>query len=66
MKNFSKNLQKAGDRIINQKTGKMKPLKMRRINYISKKKFVIYAKKNLVLMMTIKNTIKFGSLPLQW
>ena len=36
----------------------MIPLTYEKLNFIKGKKFVIYAKKDLVLMITIKNIIK--------
>ena len=74
MKNFCKDLQKHGVKIINyeKKKKKKKTLikeikEMKEINCIASKKFVIYAKKNLVRMtMTLhsKNTISTRSLSL--
>ena len=40
------------------KKKEMIPLTNEEKKYIVSKKFVIYAKKDLVLMMTIKNTLK--------
>ena len=58
MKRFGKDLKKHATKIINYEKRKMIPLTNEEKKYITIKKFVIYAKKDLVLTMKIKNTIK--------
>ena len=54
MENFSEELKNHAAKIINYEKKTNEENQSSRIQ-----KFVIYAKKNLVLMITIKNTIKF-------
>ena len=56
MKNFCQNLKEHATKIIDYGKKDMIPLKMKKKNYIVSKKYVIYAKKDLILM--IKNIIK--------
>ena len=56
MKNFCQNLKEHATKIIDYRKKDMIPLTMKKKNYIVSKKYVIYAKKDLILM--IKNIIK--------
>ena len=58
MKKFCKGLREHTTKIINYEKKDMIPLTKKNNNNIVSKKFVIYAKKNLILMIAIKNTIK--------
>ena len=58
MKNFCQDLGEHATKIINYGRKEMIPLIKEEIKCIASKKFVIHAKKDLVLMITIKNTIK--------
>ena len=58
MERFGKDLKEHATKIINYEKRKMIPLTNEEKKYITIKKFVIYAKKDLVLTMKIKNTIK--------
>ena len=62
MKNFCINLKGLTTKIINYEKKKKKKrndtVSKRRQKHIVNKKFVTYAKKDSVLMMTIKNTLK--------
>ena len=55
-KNFFIDLKEHSAKIINYQEIEMIPLTEKKRKYIVSKMFVIYAKKDLVLMMTIKNT----------
>ena len=57
MRNFCLDLKEHVTKIINYEK-KNKYTTMKKINLIKSKKFVIYAKKDLLLMITIKNIIK--------
>ena len=56
MKKFCKDLREHATKIINYEKKKMMPLTIKEENTIISKKFVTYAKKNLI--QTIKNIIK--------
>ena len=56
MKRFCKDLREHATKIINYEKKKMIPSTKEKKNIIMNKKFVIYARKNLILVM--KNTIK--------
>ena len=58
MKRFCKDLKEHATEIINYEKKEMKPLTDEKINPISIKKFVTYAIKDLVLMITITIIIK--------
>ena len=58
MKNVCLDLKEDKTKIINYEEKEMIPLTKEEKNYIASKMFVIYAKKDLVLMMAIRNTIK--------
>ena len=58
MKKFCKDLREQATKIINYEKKDMIPLKKKKRNTIISKKFVTYAKKNLIQMIAIKNTIK--------
>ena len=61
MKNFCLDLREHATKTINYKKKKeMTPLINEEKNFIVSKTFVIYAKIDLVLMITIKDTIKSG------
>ena len=58
MKRFCIDLRKHATKIINYEKTEMIPLTNEEQNYIVRKKYVIYVKTDLVLMMTIKIIIK--------
>ena len=58
MKRFCIDLRKHATKIINYEKKEMIPLTNEEKNYIVRKKYVIYVKTDLVLMMTIKIIIK--------
>ena len=58
MEKFCKDLREHATRIINYAKKEIIPLTKKEQNNMVSKKFVIYAKKNLILMIAIKNTIK--------
>ena len=58
MKKFCKSLKEHATRIINYEKKGMIPLTDEEIKLYEMQKIVTYAKKNLVLMMTIKSIIK--------
>ena len=58
MKNFCLDLREHATKIINYEKKEMIPLTKKKRKSIISKKFVIYVKKDLVLMITIKNIIK--------
>ena len=58
MKKFCKDLREHATKIINYEKKEMIPLTKKKRKTIISKKFLIYAKKNLIQMRTIKNTIK--------
>ena len=58
MKNFCLDLREHGAKIINYEKKEMIPLTKRETKKQTSKKFVIYVKKHLVLMTTIKNIIR--------
>ena len=60
MENFSINLKEHATKIINHEKKETTPLTNKEKKYLASIKFVIYAKKDLLLMMimTRKNTIK--------
>ena len=58
MKKFCKGLREHATKIINYEKKEMIPLTKKKRKTIISKKFLIYAKKNLIQMRTIKNTIK--------
>ena len=58
MKQFCKDLREYATKIINYEKKDMIPLTKKKRNAIISKKFVTYAKKNLIQMIAIKNTIK--------
>ena len=58
MKNFSLDLKEHAIEIINYEKKEMIPLTKKKGKFIISKKFAIYVKKYLVLIITIKNTIK--------
>ena len=59
MKNFCTNFKEHATKIINYEKKRDDTVnKQKRKKYIVSKKFVIYAQKDLVLMMTIKNNVK--------
>ena len=58
MKDFCIDLKEHVIKIINYEKKEMIPLINEEKKYIVSKKFVIYAKGDLALMMTIKNTLK--------
>ena len=58
MERFCKDLKAHATKIIKYEKKEVIPLTYKKISLIKSKKFVIYAKKDLVLMMTIKNIIK--------
>ena len=59
MKNVCNDLREHATKIINYEKKRSDTINKRRKKYIVSKKFVIYAKKDLVLMMmTIKDTLK--------
>ena len=58
MKSFCKDFKVHATKIISYKRKEIIPLTIEEINHIASKKLVIYAKKNLVLIIMIKNTTK--------
>ena len=58
MKNFCLDLKIHATKIINYEKKEMIPLTKKKRRSIISKKFVIYVKKDLVLIIAIKNTIK--------
>ena len=58
MKNFCLDLKKHATKIINYEKKEMIPLTKKEEKKHNKKKFAIYVKKDLVLMIAIKNTVK--------
>ena len=58
MTKFCKNLREHATKIINFEKKDMIPLTKKKRNTIISKKFATYVKKNLIQMITIKNTIK--------
>ena len=58
MKNFCLDLREHAAKIINYERKEMIPLTKRETKKQTSKKFVIYVKKHLVLMTTIKNIIR--------
>ena len=58
MKRFSKDLKEHAAKIISYEKKKGYHSLMKKISLIKSKKYVIYAKKDLVLMMVIKGIIK--------
>ena len=58
MKKFFKDLRENATKIINYEKKDMIPLTKKKKETIISKKFVTYAKKNLIRVITIKNTIK--------
>ena len=58
MKNFCLDLREHATKIINYEKREMITLTKKEGKCIISKKFAIYVKKDLVLMITIKNTIK--------
>ena len=58
MERFCKNLKEHATKIINYEKKEIIPLIYEKISLIKSRKSVTYAKKNLVLMMTIKSIIK--------
>ena len=58
MKNICLDLREHATKIINYEKKEMIPLTKKKRKSIISKKFVIYVKKDLVLMITIKNFIK--------
>ena len=58
MKRFCKDLKEHATKIINYEKKRKLYSQMKKIKYIVSKKFVIYAKKDLALMMAIKYMIK--------
>ena len=58
MKNFCLDLREHATKIINYEKKEMIPLTKKKRKSITSKKFVIYVKKDLVLMIAIKNIIR--------
>ena len=58
MKNICLDLREHATKIINYEKKEMIPLTKKKRKSIISKKFVIYVKKDLVLMITMKNFIK--------
>ena len=58
MKNFCLDLREHATKIINYEKKEMMPLTKKEKKSIISKKFVIYVKKDLVLIMKIENIIK--------
>ena len=58
MKNFCLDLREHATKIINYEKKEMIPLRKKKRKVIISKKFVIYVKKDLVLMTAIKNIIR--------
>ena len=58
MERFCKDLKEHARKIINYEKKEIIPLMLKKANHIMRKMFVIYTKKDLVLMMTIKNIVK--------
>ena len=58
MKNFCMDLKEHATKIINYEKKEMIPLTKKENKYIVRRRFVIYAKKDLVQVMAIKNTLK--------
>ena len=58
MKNFCLDLREHATKIINHEKKEMIPLTKKKRKGIISKKFVIYVKKDLVLMIAIKNIIR--------
>ena len=58
MKKFCEDFREHAPKIINYEKKQMIPLTKKKRNTIISKKFVTYAKKNLIQMIVIKNTIK--------
>ena len=58
MKKFCKDLREHATKIINYEKKEMIPLTKKKRKNIISKKFVLYAEKNLIQMIKIKNTIK--------
>ena len=58
MKNFCLDLREHATKIINYEKKEMIPLTKKKRKGIISKKFVIYVKKDLVLMIAIKNIIR--------
>ena len=58
MKNFCLDLREHATKIINYEKKEMIPLTKKKRKSITSKKFVIYVKKDLVLMITIKNIVR--------
>ena len=58
MKKFCLDLREHATKIIKYEKKEMIPLKKKKRKTIINKKFVIYAEKNLIKMIAIKNTIK--------
>ena len=58
MKNFCLDLREHATKIINYEKQEMIPLTKKKRKSITSKKFVTYVKKDLVLMIAIKNIIR--------
>ena len=58
MKKFCLNLREHATKIINYEKKKMIPLTKKEEKHYNKQKFLTYAKKKLIHMIAIKNTIK--------
>ena len=58
MEKFCKDLREHATKIINYEKKDLIPLTKKNNKNVVNKKFVIYVKKNLILMIAIKNTIK--------
>ena len=58
MKKFCKDLREHATKLINYEKKDMIPLTKKKRNTIISEKFVTYAQKNLIQIISIKNTIK--------
>ena len=58
MKTFCKDLREHATKLINYEKKDMIPLTKKKRNTIISEKFVTYAQKNLIQIISIKNTIK--------
>ena len=58
MKNFCLDLREPATKVINYEKKEMIPLTKKEEKNITSKKFVVYVRKDLVLMLAIKNIIR--------